>query len=152
MNNLSLIARLTREPETQFTTSGKSVTNFGVAYDMGFGDKKRACFLDCKLWGDRGETFAKYVQKGHSVALTGSLDMESWQDKQTQQKRSKHVLDVRDFTLLNNKREGEASPPQERGYGNRPAPRPQQQRPADDFADTSAGSISEGMEDDDIPF
>ncbi len=151
MNTLSIIARLTREPEVKYTPAGKAITSFGIAYDMGFGDNKRACFLDCKLWGDRGETFAKYVQKGHSVALTGSLDMESWQDKQTQQKRTKHVMEVRDFTLLNNKRDGEQGGQrqaliQERQQS-QPARRPPPP-PDDDFGESPVTP----MEDDDIPF
>lgn len=144
MNTLNIICRLTREPETTFTTSGKAVTNFGIAWDMGFGDNKRACFIDCKLWGERGENFARFVKKGHQVGLTCSLDMESWEDKATSKKRTKHTLDVRDFTLLSNKRDGEG-----------PAPARQQQRPPakqqeqDDFG---TGPINDGMSDQDIPF
>ena len=151
MNTLNIICRLTREPETTFTTSGKAVTNFGIAYDMGFGDNKRACFLDCKLWGDRGENFVKFVKKGHQVGLTGALDMDSWEDKATHQKRTKHVLDVRDFTLLSNKRDGEGPAP-----APAPAARPQQrqnirqtQQEQDDFG---TGPINDGMETDNIPF
>lgn len=147
MNTLTIICRLTREPETTFTTSGKAVTNFGIAWDMGFGDNKRACFIDCKLWGERGENFTRFVKKGHQVGLTCSLDMESWDDKTTGKKRTKHALDVRDFTLLSNKRDGEGPVPA-------PAARQQQRPPTktqeqDDFG---TGPINEGMSDQDIPF
>lgn len=151
MNTLNIICRLTREPETSFTPSGKAVANFGIAYDMGFGDNKRACFLDCKLWGDRGENFVKFVKKGHQVGLTGSLDMESWEDKTTQKQRTKHVLDVRDFTLLSNKRDGE----QTEAPRSAPPARPQQRPPARQQAqqdDFGTGPIADGMADDDIPF
>jgi len=151
MNTVNIIARLTREPEVKFTPNGKQITTFSIAYDMGFGENKRACFLDCKLWGDRGENFVKYVKKGHAVALTGALDMESWQDKQSQQKRSKHVLDVRDFTLLSNKREGE----NEEGPATRqarPAPQPARRPPPRQDDDFGIGPISDGMEEDEIPF
>lgn len=147
MNTLNIICRLTREPETTFTTSGKAVTNFGIAWDMGYGDNKRACFIDCKLWGDRGENFVRFVKKGHQVGLTCSLDMESWDDKTTGKKRTKHTLDVRDFTLLSNKRDGE---------GSAPAPTPRQQRPPapqqTQQDDSGNSPINDEMETDDIPF
>jgi single-strand DNA-binding protein len=142
MNTLSIIARLTRDPESKFTPNGKQITNFGIAYDVGFGDHKHACFIDCKLWGDRGQNFVKYVKKGHQVALTCSLDMDSWEDKATGQN-----LDVRNFTLLNNKRDGEQEE----------KPQRQQAKPAreyDEFRDgpMNKQAAADGMGDDDIPF
>lgn len=148
MNTLSIIARLTREPESKFTPSGKQITSFGIAYDVGYGDYKHACFLDCKLWGDRGQNFVKYVKKGHQVALTGALDMDSWEDKQTGQKRTKHTLDVRDFTLMNNNRDGGQSEQREA-----PAPRQQaQQGPARQEQSGGDASYQAGMDDSEIPF
>jgi single-strand DNA-binding protein len=142
MNTLNIICRLTREPEITFTTSGKAVTNFGIAWDVGYGDNKRACFIDCKLWGERGENFARFVKKGHQVGLTCQLDMESWEDKATSKKRTKHTLDVRDFTLLPNKRDGEAPAPARQP---RPPAKPQEQ---DDFS----GPITNDDQDDSIPY
>ena len=120
MNNLSLIGRLTRDPETRTTPTGKSITSFSVAYDVGWGDKKRAVFLDCKIWGERGENLAKFVGKGHRVALVGSLDQEEWNDKTTDEKKKKFVFDVRDFTLIERKAPDD-EPRQERP-ATRPAP------------------------------
>lgn len=145
MNTLNIIARLTREPESKFTPTGKQITSFGIAYDMGFGDHKRACFLDCKLWGERGENFIRFVKKGHAVALTGSLDMESWEDKTTGQKRTKHVMEVRDFTLLSNRREeGEEAPAKTSR-----APQAQRQQPP---RPAQQESHTERFDDDDIAF
>lgn len=121
MNNLSLIGRLTRDPETKFTQSGKAITSFSVAYDVGWGDKKRSVFLDCKIWGERGENLVKFVNKGHRVALVGSLDQEEWDDKTTGEKKKKFVFDVRDFTLI--ERKAPDDKPTERQQTTRPAPR-----------------------------
>lgn len=103
MNSLNLVARLTRDPETKYLADGKAVTNFGIAFDVGFGDRKKAVFLDCAIWGKRAETFAQYVFKGHQVGLTGSLDQDEWADKATGAKRTKVKMQVNDFTLLSNK-------------------------------------------------
>lgn len=148
MNNLSLIGRLTRDSETRFTPTGKSITSFCVAYDVGWGDKKRAVFLDCKIWGERGENLAKFVGKGHRVGLVGSLDQEEWADKETGEKKKKFVFDVRDFTLI------ERKAPDDEPRQDRPATRPEHDTP------TTPGTIQhpppesyqEGMEDDGIPF
>ena len=122
MNNFSLIGRLTRDPETKFTQSGKAITSFSVAYDVGWGDKKRAVFLECKMWGERGENLVKFVSKGHRVGLVGSLDQDEWDDKATGEKKKKFVFDVRDFTLIERKApDEEQSPPRQQ---TRPAPRP----------------------------
>jgi len=148
MNSLNLVARLTRDAETRFTPSGKAITNFSVAFDVGWGEKKRAIFLECKIWGERGESLASLVRKGHRVALTGSLDQEEWTDKQTQEQKKKMVMSVSDFTLIERKKDDE--PPQERRErpAQRTAARPAQSRqPAYNEPDASAP-----MEEEDIPF
>ena len=127
MNNLSLIGRLTRDPETKFTQSGKAITSFSIAFDVGWGDKKRSVFLDCKIWGERGENLAKFVSKGHRVGLVGLLDQDEWDDKATGEKKKKFVFDVRDFTLIERKApDDEAPSPRQQA---RPAPRPNAARP-----------------------
>ena len=147
MNNLSLIGRLTRDPETRFTPTGKAITAFSVAYDVGWGDKKRAVFLDCKIWGERGENLAKFVGKGHRVGLVGSLDQEEWADKETGDKKKKFVFDVRDFTLI------ERKAPDDETRKERPATRPAPARRA-----PPPGTIqypepmADGMADENIPF
>lgn len=108
MNNYSTIGRLTRDPETTFTPSGKSITSFAIALDVGFGDKKKTIFWECKLWGERGETFAKYVFKGHQVGIEARIDQEEWNDKATGEQRKKLVLVVNDFTLLSNGEKGQS--------------------------------------------
>lgn len=140
MNNVNLIVRLTRDPEVNYTPSGKAICSFGVALDKGYGDHKHAVYMDCKIWEKKGETFAQYVKKGQQVGITAELDMESWEDKTSGQKRTKLCLDVRDFTLIGNKQDGGSSEPQQRaqskstGYSSRPAVRQQEaySEPQDD--------------------
>ena len=154
MNNLSLIGRLTRDPETKFTTSGKAITSFSVAYDVGWGDKKRSVFLDCKMWGERGENLVKFVNKGHRVALVGSLDQDEWDDKATGEKKKKFIFDVRDFTLIERKApdEQQDSAPRQQA---RPAPRPNAPRrpPLGTIQHPPPESYQDGMDDSqEIPF
>ena len=115
MNNYSTIGRLTRDPETKFTPQGKGITSFVIAIDVGFGDKKKTIFWECKIWGERGETFAKYVFKGHQVGIEARIDQEEWVDKATGEQRKKLVLVVNDFTLLSNGEKGQRAEYQQKG-------------------------------------
>ena len=115
MNNYSTIGRLTRDPETKFTPQGKGITSFAIAMDVGFGDKKKTIFWECKLWGERGETFTKYVFKGHQVGIEARIEQEEWVDKATQEQRKKLVLVVNDFTLLSNGEKGQRAEYQQKG-------------------------------------
>jgi single-strand DNA-binding protein len=145
-----LIGRLTRDPETRFTGNGKAITSFCVAYDVGWGEKKRAVFLDCKMWGERGENLGKFVRKGHRVGLEGSLDQEEWDDKTTGEKRKKFVFDVRDFTLIERKAESEEQEQRQQAPQRRVTQTPLRRSPPGtiDYGD----SQQDGMEESDIPF
>jgi len=151
MNSYQTIGRLTRDPETKSTTTGKGITSFAIAMDVGFGDKKKTIFWECKIWGERGETFTKYVFKGHQVGIEARIEQEEWVDKATQEQRKKLVLVVNDFTLLSNGEKGQAAAPktaiqeteeranQQRATNKIPRAQPQEQ---DSFSDDST----------DIPF
>ncbi|SRR6266550_2607734 len=82
MNNVSLIGRLGRDPETRHTGSGKAVTNFSIAVDYGFGEKKTTSWIPVVAWEKTGELAAQYLVKGSQVAVAGRLQERSWQDKE----------------------------------------------------------------------
>jgi single-strand DNA-binding protein len=144
MNSLNLVARLTRDPETRFLPDGKAVANFGIAFDVGFGDKKKTVFLDCAIWGKRAETFAKYVFKGHQVGLSGSLDQDEWADKATGIKKTKVKMQVNDFTLLSNKEAG-----QKQATTSRPMSRQEERPPT---TDDGGPNDPAAVEEDEIPW
>jgi single-strand DNA-binding protein len=146
MNSFNTIGRLTRDPETRYTPTGKAITSFDIAQDVGFGDNKKTIFWPCKLWGERGETFAKYVFKGHQIGIEASIDQEEWTDKANGEQRKKLVLNVSNFTLLSNGEKGQQSSTEKRTVQPRPTPRP---APQDDFGE---GPITDGSDTDDIPF
>lgn len=123
MNNYSTIGRLTRDPETKFTPAGKGITSFAIAMDVGFGDKKKTIFWECKIWGERGETFTKYVLKGHQIGIEARIDQEEWNDKATGEQRKKLVLVVNDFTLLSNGEKAQGQQAQRPAAATATAPR-----------------------------
>ncbi len=146
MNNYSTIGRLTKDPETKFTPTGKAVTSFDIAVDVGFGQNKKTIFWPCKIWGERGETLAKYVAKGHQVGIEAGIDQEEWTDKTTGEPRKKLVLNVRDFTLLSN---GERQQSQQRQAQQ---PRREPPPPARYQGGADAQEYADGGEFDEIPF
>lgn len=135
MNNCSFIGRIGRDAITRFTQGGKAVTGWSLAVDAGFGDNKTTTWVDCNLWGDRGEKLAQYLVKGSQVGVTGELGTREHEGK------TYVTLRVADVTLVGGKPEGNTSSAGTRGGA------PQRERPAratdgpvDDFAS------------DDIPF
>lgn len=176
-NKVMLIGNLTRDPEVRYTPKGSAVCDIGLAinrvYTSDSGEKiEEVTFVDVVLWGKTAELAGKYLHKGRPVHIEGRLQMESWEDKATGQKRTKLKVVGEQMQFLGSPggdRAGGGGGDEEGGSGGgggynrpqqrpqqRPAPqqRPQQQRPApaqqnDDFGE---GPITDGMEDDDIPF
>ena len=113
MNNCSFVGRLGRDPETKFFQDS-SVTEFSIALDKGKnkdGTDRGAVWLTCKAWNKTGTLIADYFKKGQMIALQGSLDQEDWADKNTGEKRSKHVLLVNRLTFLGKGSDSAGAPP-----------------------------------------
>lgn len=104
MNVWSFTARLARDAEVEFTQSGDAVTNFSSAVDSGFGDKKKTTWVNCVMWGKRGESVAPYLTKGAQVAVTGEVTNREYTDKDGN-KRTSLELRVNDVTLVGGKSE-----------------------------------------------
>jgi single-strand DNA-binding protein len=93
-NRVTLIGNLTRNPELRKTKSGNPVTELGLALNRVWqnenGQKQEdVTFVDITVWGRNAENAAQYLQKGRSVLVEGRLQLETWQDKQSGQDRSK---------------------------------------------------------------
>lgn len=76
MNNVSIIGRLTRDPEQVATKGGTEMTTFSIAVD---GRNDEVSFLDCKCFGKTAENVAKYKTKGEQVGVSGRLVQERWE-------------------------------------------------------------------------
>jgi single-strand DNA-binding protein len=84
MNSVSVIGRLTRDPELKSTASGESVCNMRLAIS-GAGGKKdgelQAGFFDVEVWREQGERCAQYLTKGREIGVSGSLRWREWETK-----------------------------------------------------------------------
>ncbi len=99
INQVILMGRLTRDPETRTTASGKSVTSFSLAVDRQTQDDQ-ADFFDVTAWEKTGELVQQYLSKGRRVLVQGRLRQDSWDDKETGKKRSKVEVVANDVTFL----------------------------------------------------
>lgn len=93
-NKVILLGNLTRDPEVRYTPKGTAVTELGMAvnrvYTAENGEKREeTTFVDVTLWGRTAEIAGEYLKKGRPVFIEGRLQLDTWDDKQTGQKRSK---------------------------------------------------------------
>lgn len=79
INNLTLIGRLTRDPELQKTTSGKSVTSFTLAINRSGSDG--ADFIPCVAWNKIAEVICQYLKKGSLMGLKGRIQTRTYENR-----------------------------------------------------------------------
>ena len=77
---LSKLVRIGRDAEIKTLPSGTSLMSFPVAYDIGYGDKKRTQWLDCVMFGERVHKLAEYITKGKQLVIhADDVGVEEWQ-------------------------------------------------------------------------
>lgn len=94
LNKVMLMGNLTRDPEVRYTPKGTAVAEIGMAINRYFsaenGEKREeTTFVDVTLWGRQAEIAGEYLKKGRPVFIEGRLQLDTWDDKQSGQKRSK---------------------------------------------------------------
>ena len=94
LNKVMLIGNLTRDIELKYTPKGSAIAELGLAinrkYKTESGEfKEETTFVDVTLWGRQAEIAKEYLSKGKPVYIEGRLQLDTWDDKQTGQKRSK---------------------------------------------------------------
>lgn len=94
LNHITIMGRLTRDPELRRTGSGIAVTSFTLAVDRDYknGNDKEVDFIDCVAWRQTGEFVAKYFTKGRMAVVSGSLQIRGWTDKDGNKRRTAEVI------------------------------------------------------------
>lgn len=102
MNSWSFTGNLGKDAETRFTPNGDAITSFSVAVKAGYGKNEVTSWVNCSIFGKRGEGVSQYLTKGAQVGIVGEALLRPWTDKQGIEK---HSLDCRvnDLTLLGTK-------------------------------------------------
>ena len=136
-NKVMIIGNLTRDPEIKYTPKGTAIADIGLAVNRNYttesGEKREeVTFIDVTLWGRVAEIVGEYCKKGRPLFVEGRLQLDSWDDKATGQKRSKLKVVGETIQLLGS-REGGSGGGGEHAEGRsegRSENRPQQSRPA----------------------
>ena len=160
-NKVILMGNLTRDPQVRYIPSGTAVADIGLAVNRVWFDKQtqqkreEVTFVDVVLWGRQAEVAGEYLSKGRSVLIEGRLQLDTWQDKETGQNRSKMRVVCENMTMVGGRPEGQSSggggqgdsfqsgdsaPPVNQEYG--------QAEPADTQQDAPPANIT----DNDVPF
>ena len=96
LNHITIMGRLTRDPELRRTGSGIAVASFTVAVDRDFGGRdggeRETDFIDCVAWRQTGEFVSKYFTKGSMMVVSGRLQIRSWTDKDGNKRRTAEVV------------------------------------------------------------
>ena len=153
LNRVLLIGNLTRDPEIRYTPKGTAVADIALAVNRVFtgedGEKREeVTYVDVVVWSRLAEIAEQYLKKGRPVFIEGRLQLDSWDDKQTGQKRSRLRVVAENLQMLGSRGEGDSggasgSPPAARRPASASPPAPRPNPPRDPDLDT---------EPDDIPF
>ena len=146
LNHITIMGRLTRDPELRRTGSGIAVASFTLAVDRDFGKndngERETDFIDCVAWRQTGEFVSKYFTKGRMAVVSGRLQIRGWTDKDGNKRRTAEVV-ADNVYFGDSKRDNEGSSFAGNSYGSNPygsAPAPAYggysapSSPASDFA------------------
>ena len=150
LNRVTLVGRLTRDPEVRHTSAGMPIVSLGLAVN---GRQKDASgqwvekpnFFDVKFFGDRYERLAQHLEKGRRVGVDGRLEWSSWESDG--QKRSKVEVVGQELQFLDGKNDGESNGAPRQAFTSS-APSGNAAPDTSDFVPVGAGVA----DDDDIPF
>lgn len=111
-NRVILLGNLTRDPQVKYTSGGTAVTEIGLAVNRQWFDKQTntrkedVTFVDVTLWGRTAEIAGEYLAKGRPVLIEGRLQTDSWDDKESGQKRTKLRVVGENMTMLGSRTDG----------------------------------------------
>lgn len=95
LNQVTIMGRLTRDPELRRTANGTAVTSFTLANDRDFAGsdgKRETDFIDCVAWRNTAEFVNKYFGKGRMAVVTGRLQIRKYKDKEGNARSAAEIL------------------------------------------------------------
>ena len=95
LNHITLMGRMTRDPEMRYTPQNTPVVSFSLAVERDYqpgGAEKQTDFIDCVAWRKTAEFVSKYFQKGSMAVVSGRLQIRDWTDREGGKRRSAEVV------------------------------------------------------------
>lgn len=128
LNTITIMGRLTRDPELRRTGSGIAVASFTLAVDRDYvadGQERETDFIDCVAWRQTGEFVSKYFTKGRMAVVSGRLQIRNWTDKDGNKRRTAEVVANDVYFGDSKKADGATNATANGNYGGYGAPAPQ---------------------------
>ncbi len=154
MNNVSLIGRLTADPELKHTQSGVANTRFTIAVDRRFvkqGEERQADFISITAWNQTAEFVCKYFTKGKRIAVTGEIRTGSYTDRDGNKRYTFEVW-ANNVEFCESKSDsGSANGGTQRSYQQNTY-RQEAPKPEPSYASGDEGDFMVLPNDDDLPF
>ena len=117
LNHITIMGRLTRDPELRMTQSQTQVASFTLAVDRDFGGRdggeKQTDFIDCVAWRQTAEFVSKYFTKGRMAVVSGRLQSRKWETREGEKRTSWEV--VADNVYFGDSRRDGGEPGESRG-------------------------------------
>ena len=123
LNQVTIMGRLTKDPELRRTGSGTAVASFSIACEDDFaskGNEKQTHFFDCTAWRNTAEFISKYFTKGRMIIVTGRLTTREWTGNDGSKHRNVEIIADTGYFGDSKKDGGNAAAPA--GGYNAPAP------------------------------
>ena len=142
LNHITIMGRLTRDPEMRSTQSGVAVASFTLAVDRDFGGRdggeKQTDFIDCTAWRHTAEFVSKYFSKGRMAVVSGRLQIDNYTDNDGNKRKAAKVI-ADNIYFGDSKKDGTAG-------GQSDSQNTEQITPA------SAGFVQVDVDDGELPF
>ena len=112
VNKVILVGNLGKDPELKYTPQGTAVAKFSLATSEKYKDKggewqERTEWHNLVAWARTAEVAAEYLKKGSTVFIEGRLRTDSWDDKDTGQKKYRTEIIVNELVMLGGRGDGE---------------------------------------------
>ena len=146
------MGRLTADPELRTSSNGTSYCRFSIAVDRSFsrnGEERKTDFINCVAWRANAEFISRYFAKGQMIAVQGSLQQDSYTDRDGN-KRTSFTVSVDNAQFTGSKRESQGGGSSYTGssYGSQRA----DNAPEATYSNGSASDFAQTPLDDDLPF
>ncbi|WP_270513374.1 single-stranded DNA-binding protein [Lactococcus lactis] len=142
INNVTLVGRITKEPELRYTQQNKAVASFTLAVNRQFKNangEREADFINCVIWRQQAENLSNFAKKGALIGITGRIQTRNYENQQGQKVYVTEVVADNFQMLESNKSQGQQD--------NKPQTQNKKPQNNDSF-----GSDPMEISDDDLPF
>ena len=148
LNQLIITGNLTRDPELKFTPAGTAICQFGIAsnrvwFDNEGNKKEEVFFGDVASFGKTAEAIHKYFKKGRKILVVGRMKLDTWDDKESGQKKRATRIQLESFQFMGEPRTAQNEEADAQAARQRPPAAQPPRPPADPDLDAAP---------DDIPF